>query len=70
MCLSAGMQLTKASSQGPLDQAIGKLHLLCGPAREVVGDHSHMSSNSLMNSYHRSHLVVEVTGKLLRILNF
>lgn len=71
-CLASldSMHLTLASSLWLLDQAVRKLHLVSGPAREVVGDNSYVSDSSLMNNYHRARVMIDVIGKPVQILNF
>lgn len=47
---------------------MGKLHLLSGLAREVVGDNSYVSDSSLMNNFHRAHVVIDVIGSESELL--
>lgn len=70
MLLSTNMHLPPASSQRLLDEAVRKLHLLSGQAREIVGYNVRVSCNNLTSNCHRSHVVTDVTEKLVRILNF
>lgn len=70
MLLSANMPLIQASSQWPLDEAVGKLHLLSGPAREMVGYNVRVSCNGLTNTHHRSHVVIGIPRALVGFLNF